>query len=292
MDPLHAVRARLAERLFERVAGQRGVSARDDIHGERGPRWFPRDAPVRRVQGDASMYVGGLRALLLQSLHPLPMAAVVDHSGFRSDPWGRLASTSTFLADTTFGTIRRGEDAIERVRKLHAGISGTAPDGRTYRADDPHLLRWVHVAEIDSFLTAHRLYGQRHLSAAEEDGYVAQSAHVARRLGADDVPTTVAGLQAALAEFRPELEGTPAARDVAQFLLHETPLSPLATTVYRALGAAAVDSLPSWAIELLGLRRPPHLPARWAGHVATGALRWVANAEPLPQIDFPVQPPD
>ncbi|HET7305978.1 MAG TPA: oxygenase MpaB family protein [Segeticoccus sp.] len=288
---VQALRGRLARALFERVAGEQGQDARQRIHGSPGPRWFPRDAPVRRVQADASMYVGGLRALLLQSLHPLPMAAVADHSGFRSDPWGRLASTSTFLAETTFGTVEDAEKAIGRVRRLHAGIGGTTRDGRAYRADDPHLLEWVHVAEIDSFLTAHRLFGHHPLSAAEADEYVAQSGHVARLLGARRVPTTVAGLAAALAQFRPELEGTPEARDVARFLLREPPLAAWARPVYRALATAAVGSLPEWATDLLDIPRPAPVTSRALGRAATGALRWVADALPLPDVDFPVHPP-
>ena len=105
------------------------------------------------------MFVGGLRALLLQSLHPLAMAGVAEHSDYRGDPWGRLQRTSTFLAVTTFGTAADAQRAVDKVRGIHRRVHGIAPDGRPYRADDPHLLEWVHIAEVDSFLLAHRLYG-------------------------------------------------------------------------------------------------------------------------------------
>ncbi|MDD9204979.1 oxygenase MpaB family protein, partial [Georgenia sp. 10Sc9-8] len=130
------------------------------------------------------------RALLLQSLHPLAMAAVADHSDFRTDVWGRLARTSTFIAETTFARVEDAEQAIAVVKAVHKHVHGTAPDGRAYRADDPHLLTWVHVAEIDSFLTAQQRYGARPLGPDEADLYVAQTAEVARRLGAERVPTT------------------------------------------------------------------------------------------------------
>ena len=150
------------------------------------------DSPITRVHGDASMFVGGLAALLLQSLHPLAMAGVHAHSGFRGDPWGRLARTSHFLAVTTFGSVDDAQDAIDRVRAVHERVKGTAPDGRPYAANDPHLLSWVHVSEVVMFLEAHRRFGAEPLTPAERDEYVAQAGQVATTLGADVVPRTVA----------------------------------------------------------------------------------------------------
>ncbi|PRC49718.1 DUF2236 domain-containing protein, partial [Mycobacterium sp. ITM-2017-0098] len=111
--------------------------------------------------------------------HPLAMAGVAEHSDFRNDPWGRLARTSTFLAVTTFGTADDAQRAVDRVRGIHQRIRGTAPDGRPYRASDPHLLEWVHIAEVDSFLRAHQLYGSAPLDRDECDAYVADTARVA-----------------------------------------------------------------------------------------------------------------
>ena len=105
------------------------------------------------------MFVGGIRALLLQSLHPLAMAGVAGHSGYRGDPWGRLQRTSYFLAVTTFGLASDAQAATRRVRAIHERVTGTAPDGRPYAAPDPRLLTWVHIAEADSFLCAHSRSG-------------------------------------------------------------------------------------------------------------------------------------
>ena len=153
------------------------------------------------------MFPGGVAALLLQSLHPLAMAGVAGHSGYKGDPWGRLQRTSHFLATTTFGTVEDAEAAIERVRGIHERVRGHDPKGRPYRASDPRLLRWVHVAEAHSFLTAHQRYALEPLTAGEADTYVAQSALVAGRLGATDLPTTVAELDGGPGGLPPRARG-------------------------------------------------------------------------------------
>ena len=113
------MRERLGQGLFAMVAGPEGPQRRDRIHGAPGPRWFGPDRPIREVHADASMFVGGLRALLLQSLHPLAMAGVAEHSDYRGDPWGRLQRTSAFLAVTTFGTADDAQRAVDKVRGIH-----------------------------------------------------------------------------------------------------------------------------------------------------------------------------
>jgi uncharacterized protein (DUF2236 family) len=275
------IRTSIGDRLFERVAGPEGPQRRDRVHDSEGPRWFPEGSPIQRVHGDASMFVGGIRALLLQSLHPLAMAGVADHSGFQGDPWGRLQRTSYFLAVTTFGTAADAERMVTAVRKVHERVVGTAPDGRPYAASDPHLLRWVHVAEIDSFLTAHQRYGAAPLDETDRDTYVAQSARVAEALGVDDPPRTEAELGDQLAAYRPELASTPAAREAARFLLLNPPLPMLARAPYGGLAAAAVSTLPLWARRKLLL---PYLPVtervlvRTTGTALTRTIRWAMVA--------------
>ena len=115
------------------------------------------------------MFVGGIRAVLLQTLHPAAMTAVAEHSGYRGDMWGRLARTSRFIAVTTFGTAGHAPQAVDAVRAIHTRVSGTLDDGTPYAASDPHLLLWVHVAEIDSFLRTHQTYGRLPLDQAGRD---------------------------------------------------------------------------------------------------------------------------
>ncbi len=274
------VRTRLGESLFARVAGPEGPARRRRIHGTPGPRWFPEHAAIRRVHGDASMFVGGVRALLLQSLHPLAMAGVAGHSGYKGDPWGRLQRTSHFLAVTTFGTSDDAEAMVRRIRAVHATVTGTAEDGRPYAASDPHLLRWVHVAEVDSFLRAHQRFGQRPLDRAGRDEYVAETARVAEALGALDPPRSEAELREQLAAYRPELAGTPAAREAARFIVLTPPLPALARLPYAAIAASAVAMLPGWAREELTLPPVPGVVARPAGSAITRTIRWAMAAPP------------
>jgi uncharacterized protein (DUF2236 family) len=282
--PVARVRDRLGNELFRRVAGPDGARHRQRIHGTPGPRWFAEGSPIHRVHGDASMFIGGLRAVLLQTLHPAAMTAVAEHSGYRGDMWGRLARTSRFLAVTTFGTDEHAQQAVAAVRAIHDRVTGTLPDGTPYAASDPHLLRWVHVAEVDSFLLAHQVYGKRPLDQSGRDEYVAQTAVVARKLGVVDPPTTQRELSEALAEFRPELRATDHAREAVSFLLWHPPLPLTARPAYGALAAAAIGLMPLWS------RRPLRLPwlpvsertvVRALGSAATGTIRWAMRPPPV-----------
>jgi uncharacterized protein (DUF2236 family) len=273
------IRARVGAAIFERVAGPEGPARRQVINAE-GERWFAEDRPIRRVHGDSSMFIGGIRALLLQSLHPLAMAAVAGHSGYRGDPWGRLQRTSYFLAITTFGRRSDASEAIARVRAIHQRVTGIAPDGRPYAASDPHLLTWVHIAEADSFLRAHTRFGARPLGQAERDGYLADMAMVGAELGVPDPPRTEAELAERINAYRPELAGTAQAREAARFLLLNPPLPPIARAPYGVLAAAAVSLLPGWARRPLLLPRLPVTEAvmvRPAGRAMVHAIRWATR---------------
>jgi uncharacterized protein (DUF2236 family) len=274
------VRQRLGEALFRVTAGPDGPKHRERIHGRPGPRWFDPASPIAVVHGDAAMYVGGLRALLLQTLHPAAMTAVAEHSDYRVDMLGRLARTSRFLAETTFGHEDDAQRAVDVVRAIHDRVSGTMPDGTPYAASDPHLLGWVHVAEVDSFLRAHTAYGRHPLDAAGRDEYVAQAAVIARKLGVVDPPQTEAALAERLADYRPELRATDHAREAVKYVVVSPPLPLAARPAYGVLVAAAVGLLPRWTRKPLRL---PSLPVtertvvRAGGSLATGTIRWAMS---------------
>ncbi|POX48105.1 DUF2236 domain-containing protein [Streptomyces sp. Ru71] len=277
---LTQLRSRLGQALFRRVAGPEGPGNRARIHHTPGPRWFAPDRPIRTVHGDASMFIGGLSALLLQSLHPRAMAAVAAHSGYRGDPWGRLQRTSTFLAVTTYGTAADAQRAVDHVRAIHDRIRGTTPDGEPYHAADPHLLGWVHAAETDSFLRAHQRFGAHPLDAAGYDAYVADTARVAEALGVTNPPRDRAQLAAVLDAYRPELRATSEARTAARFLLLQPPLPLAVRPLYAGLAANAVALLPPWARSMLWLPRLPlveDLTVRPAGEALTRTIRWAMH---------------
>ena len=269
---------RLGMSLRSKVAGENPTARAAKVWGVPGPRWFTEGDPIWRVHSDASMFVGGIRSLLLQSLHPLALAGVEDHSDYRNDPWTRVNNTSFFIAQTTFGTVENAEKLITAINTIHERIVGVAPDGRPYAATDPHLLMWVHVAEIETFLTCYQTFSPTPLTAAEADRYVAQTAHVARLLGVVEPPLTVSDLRERLRAYRPELAGTAAARRVAHFLLDEPPVSGMETIGYRALASAAVRTLQPWAREMLAIRTlpvPDAIVRRAVNRPAVSTVRWM-----------------
>lgn len=278
--PVRRIRSAITKAVRGPVAGDRFEEHHARIWRTPGPRWFAEGDPIWTVHSDISMLIGGIRALLLQSLHPVAMLGVTDHSDFRDDPLGRLQRTSRFLTVTTFGTITDAERAIARVRGIHRRVRGVVPDsvpgaaGRPYRADDPDLLLWVHAAEIDSFLSAHRGFGAEPLDEAGYDRYVAQTRVVAERLGVVDPPDSVAGLRDVIESYRPVLHRGPGSDDVVDLLLRRPPIVGPAGPGYRVLAAGAVSLLPRWTRSQLGLRTTDLLPARPAAAGLTRFLRW------------------
>ncbi|PYC68056.1 DUF2236 domain-containing protein [Streptomyces tateyamensis] len=259
---LEPFRARLLARINATVHG-------GDLHLERydrpagDPGLFGPDSMVWRVHGHpAGMLVGGFAALLLQSLHPLAMAAVSAHSDFRTDPTGRLNRTARFVTTTTLGSTPAAEQAIAAVRRIHPQVRGTAPDGRPYRADDPELLTWVHTAEVRCFLTGYQVYAATPLTPAECDRYLAEATRVAERLGAAGVPASRAEVSAYLARLRPELRVTAPALEVLQ-LLRRFGRSRRERFAVRLLTNAALALLPAWARAELGVRRPWPVRSCW-----------------------------
>lgn len=275
MDAVFALRRQLSLKLRDGVAGPDAERARARIWDSPGPRWFDENDPLWIVHADASMFIGGLASLLLQSLHPLAMAGVAQHSGYRSDPWGRLQRTSHYIATTSFGTIEHAEAMIAAVRRIHETVTGTF-EATPYRAGDPDLLRWVHVAETFCFARAHQLYGHVHLDAAQYDTYVDQARHSAQLLGVTRAPTTMGAILEQLTTYRPALHATRDCLDAQHFLLRDPPLPRGARPGYSLLVRGAVAVLPSWARSELQLHSRPG--DERLGRVGTAAIRWVMAA--------------
>ena len=278
IETLPNPRATIAKAVRDRIAGD--FEAQHAQIWRDGERWFSEQDAIWRIHADASMFIGAIRALLLQSLHPVALQAVVDHAGFRRDFWGRFQRTSRYLALTTYGTIPDAERAIAAVGAIHRRVTGIMPDGNPYAADDPHLLMWVHIAQVDSFLKAFQVFGAEKLTSADADEYVRQSGSVAARLGVVDPPNTVAELTSIMAGYLSEVSGSGAAREASDLLLVHPPFTGLTRAGYHVLAAGAVSILPPWArMEL----RLPALPIteraliRPLGRSAMHTLRWALS---------------
>jgi uncharacterized protein (DUF2236 family) len=233
-----------------------GWTAEEDVLGFFGP-----DSVTWRIHSDPTFSVGGLRALLLQALHPVAMDGVARFSGgFREEPWPRLIRTATYVDTLTFGTRTEAQKAVDAVRGIHRRLGGTeATTGRTYRVDDPDLLLWVHCCEVDSLLSVARRAGLG-LTDDEADRYVAEQVTSAELIGVptDDVPDSVDALAAYFDGIRPSLAVTAAARDAYRLIV----LPPMPTWVryltpaqpaWGGLASLAVALLPQWARRMYSL---------------------------------------
>jgi uncharacterized protein (DUF2236 family) len=256
---LYATATGLIERSAAAYASGVPVGAGDDgFFGPASVTW--------RMSADLASPVAGLRSLLMQALHPLAMAGVDQHSGWRRDPAGRLAATTAYLATVTFGERAAASQAAARVRRIHDHVRGTDPvTGRPYAAGDPALLLWVHGALVDSVLAAGSLVGTA-LSATDSNRYVAEMVTAAELTGVPRhlVPSSVPELDLYIASVRPTLRCTPAAAESMTYLLDPPGLDEDTAEIWQDVRDAAIAVLPRWARQMYGYGAPPPLtPSRW-----------------------------
>ncbi len=207
-----------------------------------------------RLTTDLSSPIGGLRALMVQALHPLAMAGVDQHSDWRSDPVGRLAATSSYLTIVSVGDKATAERVSERVRRIHEHVRGVdTVTGQPYAAGDPALLLWVHAAFVDSNIAAAQLFGSP-LTAVDADRYVAEMVAAAKLVGVptDMVPASVAELERYIESVRPILRATPAARESMAYLLDPPGLDPDVAEIWQDSREGTIASLPGWARDMYG----------------------------------------
>lgn len=213
---------------------------------------------VWRVNRDRCFPLAGVRSLMVQALHPLAMAGVAQHSGWRQDPFGRLAATSSYLLTTTYGDTPSALAAATWVRKIHVHVRGTDPEtGLPYSAEDPALLLWVHAAMVESIITVVQRYG-RPLETTDADRYVAEMVRFAEIVGvpAEDVPATLASLREYIesVELR---QATAAAKEAIAIVLEPPELDAEMRDLWHDLGQVAVGTLPDWARQMYGYQAPP-----------------------------------
>jgi uncharacterized protein (DUF2236 family) len=228
---------------------------------------FSPDTVTWQIHSDPAMAVGGIRALLQQALHPDAMDGVAKNSNFREDAWGRLQRTGDYVSTITFGSSEEALALAARVRKIHSSLG----------LDDPHLLLWVHMSMVDSFLDVAIRSGMS-ISQVQADQYVSEMALFAQLVGVsvENVPTTVSQMQSYFSDISPELRASEDAKRAALFLT----IPPLPTAVRFATPAApawasltllAASSLPGWARSLYGT---PQLPGQnFATDISLKAVR-------------------
>jgi uncharacterized protein (DUF2236 family) len=259
--PNNAVQEALSKRFRRLLSGDPdGVPPWLEViaAGEEGGLYMPTDAPWI-VHADFGTLVGGIRALLMQALHPGSLTGVATHSRYEQDALGRLAGTIRWLTVTTFGSHAAVAGEAQRVNRMHKRVTGeyeTAQgEQRPYKAADPDLLLWVHIAFMDSFLRCHQMYAWREIPGGA-DAYVRLWAKSVEPIGLVSAPVTEAQLVAEIERYKRELVATPKTLDVVKFI-KRPPLPVLARPVYWLLFEAAVVSLPIEFRELLGLKAKP-----------------------------------
>jgi uncharacterized protein (DUF2236 family) len=242
------------ETIGQRVRAVAGSnSTLDDFKSPAGdPGLFGPQAMTWRVHAHfTAMMVGGLSSLMVQALHPRALAAVWDHSDFRRHLKARLGRTAYFVAATTYGGRAQALRAIERVNAIHAGLRGVDPSGRPYVANEPDLIRWVHLVEVTSFLLGYQHLSCQPLTPAQCDQYIAEMSQIGHLLGASDLPLTWQGTQQALGEYRGVLLFDHRVQEIVS-LIQAYPADPPDRPFMALTLQAAWDITPEWALNLLG----------------------------------------
>ncbi|MBB5873186.1 uncharacterized protein (DUF2236 family) [Allocatelliglobosispora scoriae] len=268
---------------------------RDDDLGLFGP-----GSVTWAVHREPILLLAGLRSLYLQALHPRAMAGVAQNTDYRNDPWGRLFRTATYVGTVVFGTTAQAEAAGRRLRTLHARLRATDPlTGEEFRIDEPELLRWVHVAEVESFISTAKRAGVP-LSDADVDAYYDEQRRSAALVGLEpgSVPGSAAEVADYYREILPQLRMTKEAAETALFLTAPPmpwkvgPALRLGLELgpprwaYFGLAGTALGLLPSWARRLyggLGLRS-----AEVSAQLSARGLRLALGAVPRRYLEGPI----
>ncbi len=282
--PMKRARSRYRSQLLTMLSG--------DPNGE--PDWvrqmsegsdagyFGPGSAVWQVNGGIPVIVAGVRALLMQTLHPGAMAGVHDHSRYAADPLGRLSGTVRWVVTTTFGSTESVTSETERVSKLHSRVRGTYAPGaepgpdKPYAASDSDLIAWVHIVFTDAFLTGQRIWGgpivEDTPGESGEDRYVREWARAGSLMGMSSPPQSRAELQQALDDFRPFLRVDERVREALTFLT-KPPLPPSTRIPYAIMVGGAIASMEPYYRDLLGLRKP-----WWPAVGLTRVVLWLTGA--------------
>lgn len=284
-----AIKTLALNAIGERVRGITGSTASLDVFatpkGDAG--LFGPDSVAWQLHADfTAMMVGGLSSLIVQSLHPRALAAVWDHSDFRNNLKERLGRTAYFVAATTYGSEAVALNAIRRVNTIHANIKGIDLQGQPYVANEPELIRWVHLVEVSSFLAAYQHLAKRPLSPQACDQYITEMARVGHLLGAPDLPQTCAATQAELLDFVDKLRFDARAQEILQ-IIQAYPVDVLDKPWMALVLKCAFDIMPPWALKMM--EQTPSCAAqqhvvRFAVQACAEPVQWMLNQQGVSAI--------
>ena len=231
-----------------------GGEVNDDFlrpHGE--PALIAPDSVSWRVFGNPlSVFIGGVAAVVLELAEPCVRTGVWENTSFRQRPVQRLQRTGYAAMLSVYGPRSRVLPMIERVRRMHDCVRGTAPDGRPFRASDPDLLEWVHATASFGFLEAYHAY-VRPLAEAERDRFYAEGDPVARLYGCRSAPRSEQEIESLFARMEARLEGSSIVHDFLRTVARMPALPPVLRPVQSLLVKAAVDVVPAGLRRRIGL---------------------------------------
>jgi uncharacterized protein (DUF2236 family) len=220
---------------------------------------FGPDSISWRIHSSPVLLVGGLRALIIQSLNPLAMAGIDQHSDYLRRPLSRLRRTAEYVATVVYGDTPTAERAGAMVRKIHSRVRGIDPiTGSPFSAEDTETKLWVHCVEVHSFLAAYRAYGGR-LSDEEQDAYLAEQVRAAEEMAlpAELVPSSRAAFRDFFEYMRPGLCVSEASQDAIHLVVDPPKTRELLPhqVSLRMMASAAVAITPRYMRRMAGIER-------------------------------------
>src|SRR5215207_4255243 len=109
-----------------------------------------------RIVGEAALFLGAGRALLLQLAHPWVAAAITEHSRTLADPIGRFHRTFGIMFTLVFGSLDQALAAAHKLHQRHGTVEGRLPEAvgpfakdSRYWANEASALQWVHSTLVE-----------------------------------------------------------------------------------------------------------------------------------------------
>ena len=206
----------------------------------------------RIFKNPVALFVGGVAAVILELAEPAVRAGVWEHSSFRKDPIGRLRRTGLAAMVTVYAARSVAEPMIAGVVRMHSNVDGETSAGERYSANDPRLLSWVHATAAFSFAEAYSRYVDT-LNSSVLDEFYREGGPASRLYGAQDVPQSSSGVQTLFESMRGRLEPSPIVFQFLQMMRESAALPRPLLWMQPMLVRAAVEIVPQWIRQLLGL---------------------------------------